>query len=300
MKNIKKIILLLLIGALVLTGCGKGTKDENSIVIGGKKFSEQVILVNILEQLIEGRTDIKVVNQADLGATDVLHQGMRDKDLDMYVEYTGTAYTIVMKEELDTTDPQEIYDRVKDYYNTEYEMTWLTPFGFNNTYCIALRSDMANELGVETISDLKDHAPNLVLGSTFDFLEREDGIENFNKTYSISWKDNKGMDPGLMYSAVKEKQIDAIVAFATDGRIPRFDLKILEDDLGFFPPYFGAVVVNDDVLESFPEIASLIDELAPHLTMEKMAELNSIVDIDGVSEAKVAQDFLVETGLLSK
>lgn len=293
----KKILLALLIITLLLVGCGRGS-SEDSITIGGKKFTEQVILVHILEQLIEARTDIDVVNQADLGATDVLHQGMLDKDLDMYVEYTGTAYMIVLKGRLDTTDPQVIYDRVKDHYAKEYEMTWLTPFGFNNAYCVAIRSAMAEELSIEKISDLKEHAPDMILGSDFDFLEREDGLDNFNKLYALAWKDNKGMDQGLMYSAVKEGQLDAIIAYATDGRIPRFNLKILEDDQGFFPPYFGAVVVNNDTLEKHPEIADLIDELAPHLTMEKMAELNSRVDIDGEMEAKVAQEFLEEAGLL--
>jgi osmoprotectant transport system substrate-binding protein len=296
----KRLILGLLIVTLLLVGCGRGSSNENSITIGGKKFTEQVILVHILEQLIEERTELDVVNQADLGATDVLHQGMLDKDLDMYVEYTGTAYAIILKAELDTTDPQIIYDRVKEHYSSEYAMTWLTPFGFNNTYCIALRSEMADELGIEKISDLKEHAPNMTLGSDFDFLEREDGIDNFNQLYSLTWKDNTGMDAGLMYGAIREGQLEAIVAYATDGRIPRFDLKILEDDLAFFPPYFGAVVVNNDTLEKHPEIAALIEELAPHLSMEKMAELNSRVDIDNELEANVARDFLEEAGLLNK
>lgn len=296
----KKILLLLLIISMLLVGCGGSTSNENSITIGGKKFTEQVILVHILEQLIEERTDIDVMNQADLGATDVLHQGMLDKDLDMYVEYTGTAYAIILKAELDTTDPQVIYDRVKEHYSEEYDMTWMTPFGFNNTYCIAIRSEMAEELGIEKISDLKEHAPNMTLGSDFDFLEREDGIDNFNQLYGLTWKDNTGMDPGLMYGAIQEEQLEAIVAYATDGRIPRYNLKVLEDDLAFFPPYFGAVVVNNDTLEKHPEIAELVEELAPHLTMEKMAELNSRVDIDNEMEAKVAQDFLEEAGLINK
>lgn len=296
----KRIFLVLLVCALAVTGCGKGSKDENTVVIGGKKYTEQVILVHILDQLIEDRTDIKVINKADLGATDILHQGMLDKDLDMYVEYTGTAYAIILKAELDTTDPQVIYDRVKDYYSKEFNMTWLTPFEFNNTYATAVRSETAEELGLEKTSDLKGKAEELTLASDFDFLEREDGIENYNKTYGLTWKDNIGMDPGLMYSAVKEKQIDAIIAYATDGRIPRFDLKLLEDDQAFFPPYFAAPVVNNEILEKHPEIADILGELAPHLTMGKMAELNSQVDIDGELESKVARDFLAEAGLLTK
>lgn len=298
----KRLLVALLILSLiaVMVGCTPDSSREDTITIGGKKYTEQIILVHILEQLIENRTDLAVVNRADLGATDILQQGMLDGDLDMYVEYTGTAYAIVLKAELDTTDPGVIYDRVKEYYDEELAMTWLTPFGFNNTYAIAVRSAKAEELNLEKISDLRKHAPAMTLGSDFDFLEREDGLDNFNEIYGLTWKDNHGMDPGLMYSAVKDDQIDAIVAYATDGRIPRFDLKLLDDDLGFFPPYFGAVVITNDSLEKHPEIADLIAELAPHLTMEKMAELNSLVDIDGLMEARVAEDFLKETGLLDQ
>lgn len=299
----KKPFLVLLIFTVILTGCGNASQNnddnDNTIAIGGKKYTEQIILVHILEQLLSDRTDLNIVNKGDLGATNVLHQAMLDKDIDMYVEYTGTAYAIFLDEELDTTDPQIIYDRVQDYYNKEFDMTWLEPFGFNNTYAITVRSEVAEELGLEKISDLKEYAPDFILGSDFDFLERDDGIVNFNKAYGLTWKDNIGMDPGLMYSAIKEGRVDAIVAYATDGRISRYNLKILEDDLAFFPPYYAAPVVNNDTLEKFPEIADILNELAPHLTMEKMSELNSRVDIDNEPESKVAHDFLVEAGLLT-
>lgn len=295
----KRILLILLIGVFALTGCS-GSKDENSLTISGKKYTEQIILASMLEQLIMDRTDIDVINRGDLGSTDVLHQGMLDGDLDMYVEYTGTAYLIVLKEELDTTDPQIIYDRVKDSYDEEYGMTWLTPFEFSNTYCMAVRAETADELGLEKISDIKEYAGDLKLVSSFDFLEREDGAQNFNETYNLTWKDHRGMDPGLMYSAIKEKQVDGIIAFATDGRIPRFDLKILEDDLGFFPPYYPAPVITNEALERFPELADIVAELAPHMTMEKMSELNAKTDIDNTPESQVARDFLIEIGLIAK
>lgn len=289
---------LSLVAGVFATGCSNGSEEKNTLTIGGKKFTEQVILVSILEQLIENRTEIDVVNQADLGATDVLQQGMVDKDIDMYVEYTGTAYMIVLKGELDTNDPQIIYDRLQDHYNEKYNMKWLTPFGFNNTYCIAVKSEDAEQYGLEKISDLKGYSEDMILGTDFDWLEREDGAEYFNKAYGLTWKDIRGMDPGLMYSAVKEEQIEAIVAYATDGRIPGYDLKVLDDDLAFFPPYFGTVVINNDALEKFPEVSDLVDELAPFLTMEKMQELNKLVDIDRMPEATVAKDFLTESGLI--
>lgn len=298
----KKVILLFLSLVLVLSACGGGATGEgdNTVVVSGKKFTEQVLLVHIMAQALEENTDINVVRRADLGATDVLHQAMSDEEIDIYAEYTGTAYMIVLKEELDTTDPAVIYGRVQDYYNENYNITWLDPFQFNNTYAIALRKDHAEELGVEKISDLVPHATNLSLGSDFDFLEREDGFDNFNAVYGLEWGDNRGMDPGLMYTAVKDGEIDAVTAYATDGRIPRFDLKILEDDKQFFPPYFAAPIVRNEVLERHPEIAEVLNQLAPHLTMEKMAELNSRVDIDGDREETVAREFLVELGLVSE
>jgi osmoprotectant transport system substrate-binding protein len=297
----KKITLLLLAVALVLSACAGGTEEEaDTVVIGGKKFTEQIILVHMMTQLLEEKTDLDVVERADLGPTDVMHQAMLDGDVDIYAEYTGTAYMTVLKEELDTTDPDVIYDRVKQAYDEEYSMTWLEPFQFNNTYAIAMREDHAEELGIEKISDLVSHAPQLSLGSDFYFFEREDGFDNFNAVYGLEWGDSKGMDPGLMYSAVRDEQIDAITAYATDGRIPRFNLKILEDDKSFFPPYFAAPVIRNEVLEKHPEIADVLNELAPHLTMEKMAELNSIVDIDGKQSSEVARDFLIEIGLISE
>lgn len=295
----KKLTLLLLALTLVLSACGGG-KDENTIVIGGKKFTEQIILVNLMSQLLEEKTDLDVVEKADLGPTDVLQQAMKDGDIDIYAEYTGTAYMIVLKEELDTTDPDLIYDRVKKGYEEKYDITWLDPFQFNNTYAIAMREEQAEELGIEKVSDMPAHSSDLILGSDFDFLEREDGITNFNEVYGLEWKENKGMDPGLMYSAVKDGNLDAITAYATDGRIPRFDLRIIEDDKGFFPPYFAAPIMPKELLEKHPEIADVLNELAPHLTMEKMAELNSKVDIDGERSSTVAKDFLIEAGLIAE
>lgn len=310
MKKFLFSILIVLL-ALSVAACGgtsgrsgggsesAGKKDR--LVIAGKQFTEQVILAHMLSELIQKNTDdLEVVTRANLGPTDVLMQGMKDGDIDMYVEYTGTAYMIVLKQQLDTQDPDVIYDRVKKGYEEQYGITWLTPFRFNNTYAIAIREEQAQELNIVTISDLAKHAKDFVLGTEYDFLEREDGIKNFNKTYGIEWKEVRGMDRGLTYDALKNKEVDAIVAFATDGRIPKFNLRVLQDDKQFFPPYFGTAIIKMDKLEKHPEIAELIDKLAPLLTDETMAQLNSRVDIDGEEEDQVAHDFLVEHGLIQE
>lgn len=294
----RKITVLCLVFSLIVSGCGGGNEGD-VIEVAGKSFTEQILLTHIIEYALEENTELTIRSRPDTGATDVLHPAIQAGEIDIYPEYTGTGYMIVMEEELDTTDPQVIYERVKEYYNENFNITWLAPYQFNNTWMIALRRETADELGVKTVSDLVKYAPGLTLGSDFDFLERADGLRNFNETYQIDgWRDNIGMDPGLMYTAIAEGEVDAITAYATDGRIPRFDLVLLEDDRGFFPPYYAAPLVRTEVLDKHPEIADVLNRISPHLTMEKMAELNSRVDIDGELETKVAKDFLVEIGVI--
>lgn len=284
----------------ILSGCGQGTgEDETVISIAGKSYTEQILLTHIMAIALEENTDLTIDARPDTGATDILHPAIQQGEIDIYPEYTGTAYMVVMEEELDTTDPEVIYNRVKEYYEQEFDITWLDPYQFNNTYAIAVNRNTAEELGLKTVSDLVEHASEMTLGSDFDFLERSDGLTNFNAKYGIEdWGRNVGMDPGLMYAAIREEEVDAITAYATDGRIPRFDLVLLEDDQQFFPPYFAAPIIRNEVLEAYPEIGEVLNQVSPHLTMETMADLNSKVDIDGELASKVAREFLIEVGLI--
>lgn len=297
------IFILLTVGLLAACGqssssSGVDTSPENTVVVSGKKFTEQVILGNMISILLEERTDLNVVNRSDLGETDVLHQGMLDGDIDLYIEYTGTGYSIVLKEELDTNDPEEIYERTKRGYEENYSFTWLEPFAFNNTYAISLRGDLAEELGVETMSDLAQHTDQLTFGAPPAFYEREDGFEAMNETYQFTWAGSKQMDFGLMYTAANNGEVDVISGFTTDGQITRYQLKVVEDDLQFFPPYDAAPVIREEVLERHPEIADLLAELGAYLTPEVMSELNGLVDEEGQREDRVARQFLEDQGLI--
>lgn len=296
-------VLFLILVISVLAACGTissgvDTSPENTVVVSGKKFTEQVILAHMLATLLEERTELNVVNRADLGETDVLHQAMLDGDVDVYVEYTGTGFSIVLKEELDTNDPEEIYTRTKKGYEERYQFTWLAPFAFENTYAISLRSDLAEELGVETMSDLAVYAEQLTFGAPPAFYEREDGFDGMNETYGLSWAGSRQMDFGLMYSAAANGEVDVISGFTTDGQITRYGLKVLEEDQQFFPPYDAAPVIRQEVLERHPEIADLFAELGSYLTPESMSELNALVDEDSQREDRVARDFLIEKGLI--
>lgn len=298
-KNIALVLVFLL--SIAFMACGapteKGAKD--SIVIGGKAFTEQDILVYLVGELIEKNTDLSVEKKGYLGGTNILAESIESGDLDIYIEYTGTALMSVLKEDVNT-DSKEVLELITKRYAEEKNLSILSPLGFNNTYAITIRKEMAEELGIKTITDLADHSQNLVFAGTQEFMERKDGYEPFIKVYNMNFSDPKGMDPGLSYTALKEGQIDVGTAFATDGRIPAFDLLVLEDDKHFFPPYDAVPVVRNDLIEAHPEVKELLESLAGELTDEVMASLNSKVDIDKMDSEEVAHQWLLENGFVTE
>ncbi|WP_018923640.1 glycine betaine ABC transporter substrate-binding protein [Salsuginibacillus kocurii] len=294
----KKLLSMIIGSSLILGACGD---DEDTVVVGGKDFTEQIILTHMIADLLEENTDLNIDREVDVGSTDVLTQGMQDEDIDLYVEYTGTSYITVLNEEIDPEDPPEaevIYDAVQEGYNEEFDVSWLEPFDFENRYGLAMREEDTDE--IETQTELGDHSEELILGHNADFAEREDGLAPMNEMYEYEWGGTEQMDEGLMYDAVRNEEVDVIAAFTTDGRIPAFDLEILEDDMGYFPPYFAAPIIRNEVLEAHPEIEEQLNELGSLLTEEVMAELNAEVDIDHELEETVANDFLVENGLIEE
>lgn len=305
----KKLTILVFSFALLLSGCGgaggtdsdgEGNGDQDTIIVSGKEYTEQFIMADLLYHLLNENLDANVVHEGSLGSVAVLHQAMMDGDIDLYIEYTGTAYMNVLDMELDTTDPDTIYERTKEGYEENFNFIWLDPFEFNNTYALSMRGDHAEELGVKTNSDLIDLAPEMIFASEFDFYERPDGYNALNEAYGYSWAESIDMDPDLMYDALRDGEADVITGFTTDPRIPAYDLAVLEDDQSFFPPYFAAPVIRQDTLEAHPEIEALLNEIGPHLTDEKVAELNGQVNIDGMDSSDVAWEFLVDIGMIEE
>lgn len=284
--------------SLILTGCapGGGAADK-TITIGGKNFTEQDILVYIMRDIIEAKTDLKVETKPWLGGTLVVSKALDRGDIDLYAEYTGTALTVQLAHE-PMNDPQEVYNFVKKEYAEKKNLTWLEPFGLNNTYTLTMRRSHAEELGIETFSDLAKKAPDLILACEGEFLERDDGYKGLQRVYGMKFKDTKSMDAGLMYKSVKEGKADVCDAFATDGRIDAFDLKVLKDDKQFFPPYYAAPVVRNDTLEKHPEIKDALNSLAGKLTDDVMRRLNGEVDIHKKKAEDVAREWLKSEGLI--
>ncbi|RXT03588.1 glycine/betaine ABC transporter substrate-binding protein [Ammoniphilus sp. CFH 90114] len=301
----KKGFALLMSGVLSLSlmACGNdaqvGSAGSNGkVVVSGKNFSEQDILVHVISSLIEEKTDLTVERKPFLGGSQLVHSALLKGDVDIYPEYTGTAWISILKEE-NVSDPEETYNKTKAAYEEQFGLTWLEPLGFNNTYTLSMRADHAEELGIETISDLAKHAPNLTMGATQEFLERPDGYKGLQEVYEgLVFQSTKGLDPGLTYGAVKDGAVDVNDAFSTDGRIPAFNLKSLEDDKNFFPPYYAAPVVRMDTLEAHPELRDVLNQLGGKLDETTMAELNAKVDLEGQKARDVAENWLKEQGLM--
>ncbi|WP_350342797.1 glycine betaine ABC transporter substrate-binding protein [Proteinivorax tanatarense] len=290
----KLTFILILALPLIFIGCS--SNDEDVISIGGKDFTEQDILVYITGELIQEQTDLEVNYETWLGGTNVVDGALQRGDLDMYVEYTGTALINLLDLEL-VNDPQEAYDIVASEYE-EMGIKWLEPLGFNNTYVLSMREDKAQQLGVETISDLKEHADDLTLGATHEFLERVDGYQGLQETYGFEFGSTAGFDPGLTYAAVRDGNADVNDAFATDGRIIAFNLKMLEDDKNFFPPYYAAPIIRKDTLEAHPELEEVLNLLAGRIDDETMSSLNARVDLEDEQARDVARDWLQSEGLI--
>lgn len=302
MRNLK--CHTLLIGMLILSffslfflSCTKDT-DCSTIRIGSKSFSEQFILAEIMAQLIENRTTLKVERIFNLGGTMICHNALMNGEIDLYPEYTGTGLTAILQQDV-IVDPDEAYKIVSRKYHDAYQLKWLQPFGFNNTYALTVRGSDARKKGWTAISDLVSAGSALKAGFTAEFIERSDGYPGLKKKYDLSFQSVKDMDPGLMYRAIAEKEVDVISAFATDGRIRAYDLFPLEDDSLFFPPYYAAPVVRLDIVKKYPDVEKVLLQIAGIIDNSTMQQLNYAVDEKKQSPEEAARKYLRETGLIS-
>jgi osmoprotectant transport system permease protein len=268
-----------------------------TIRIATKNFTEQLIIGEMMAQLLEARTRLTVTRDFNLAGTMICHEALVHGEMDLYPEYTGTALTAILKQEV-IADPQKAYDAVAEAYLEKYDLVWLEPFGFNNTYAITVRASDADEHGWTTISDLKDDAAGLRAGFTAEFSERPDGYPGLQAVYDIDFGSVDDFDPQLMYDAIAHNEVDVICAFATDGRIAAYSLKPLKDNYGFFPPYYAAPVVRAEFLDEHPEVRHVLAALAGRLDDATMQRLNYKVDENRRDPADVAYEFLVDEGLL--
>lgn len=298
MKNkwIQK-LMILLISLLVLSACTPSTNQEETIIVGGKNFTEQFIMSEMLSMLIEEKTDLNTELKTNLSGT-VLFEAIKAQEVDLYLEYTGTALIYLGEEP--TTDPDEVLEIVIEGFEKELDMRWSKPYGFNNTYAMVVTQETADQYNLKTVSDMAAVADQLTLGGSYTFTERADGYPGLSEHYNFEFKDVRGIEPSLMHAVLEQGDVDVISAFATDGQIAAFQRVILEDDKQFFPPYDAAVIARSEVLEAHPELVDVLNLLAGRIDDLKMSELNAKVDLDQMEPRDVARDFLVEEGLIDQ
>jgi osmoprotectant transport system substrate-binding protein len=293
-------VLVAMVAVLALVaGCGKGGAQSGKVTIGSKDFSESILLGEIVAQLIEGNSDMKVERKLNLGGTTVNFDGVKNGDLDMYVEYDGTAYGVHLAHTEPITDPSKVYGQVKAEFEEKFKLTWSQPFGFNNTYALAMPQALAEQYNIKTYSDLAKHSGEFVFGTTNEFMGRQaDGYDPLVATYGYNFKNVKKMTAGLRYPAIGQNEIQVMDAYATDGKLKEFDMVILEDDKKFFPPYNAAVLVRMDTLERNPGLLDVLNKLGGVMSDEVMQELNYRVDVKTETVEAVAKDFLTSKGLI--
>ncbi len=293
------------IAATSLAGSAVLAQDLPELTVGSTNYTEQFILGEMMALLLED-AGFPINVEHNIGGTLVIHEARNAGDIDVHAEYTGSGLTVIGVDVADVkTDEmspeevvEEVYQVVKDGYQEEFNAVWLDSIGLNNTYALALRREHAEELGVTTISDLEEHADDLTFGATQEFTVRPDGLPGLAELYGFEFGNVNSMESGLMYQALENEDVDVISAFATDGRIVSLDFVLMEDDKGFFPPYYAAPVVRGEVLEANPEIADILNQMGGLLDNETMAGLNLRVDEGGEEPRPVAEDFLTEQGLI--
>ena len=283
-------LLLICLCALLAAACGS---RPSAIRVGSKNFSEQVLLGEVVAQALEGR-GLQVDRKLNLGGTFVCHQAIVAGELDLYPEYTGTAYTAILKEK-PVTDPAAVRRRVSDEYARRWKLIWSPPLGFENTFALVVRPDDAARLKLATISDLAARGSELRPGFGYEFVERADGYPGLARAYGLSFKERPvEMDLGLLYPALASRRVDVVAGNSTDGLIAAIGGVVLADDRHYFPPYEAAFVVRGAVWRDRPEVKQVLESLAGRLDAERMRRWNAQLDKDKKRPEDVAREVLRE------
>ena len=267
--------------------------SPGTVVIGSKNFTEQVILGEILAQEIEKETNLRVERQFNLGGTLICHEAVKAGKIDGYVEYSGTAFTGILREK-PLNDARLVSQKLQEIYPEKFNLEVFPSLGFENTFAIVIRGETASQYNLKTLSQAAKYTPNWQAGFGYEFLEREDGYKGLAKTYGLTFaQPPKVMDLGLMYRALAEKQVDLVAGNSTDGLIPVLDLVILEDDRRYFPPYEAVPIFNRDSLRKYPQLRQVLAKLTGKITSTAMQKLNYQVDGRNRRVEEVVKEFLV-------
>jgi osmoprotectant transport system permease protein len=276
------------------SGSPRAQPESAHVVVGSKDFTESALLGEIVAQLLEAR-GVSVERQFELGGN-LPHDALLGGKIDLYPEYTGTAFTAILKH-APVTDPRAVYEQVKQEYATKFHLAVSEPLGFDNTFAILVRGVDARRLKLKTISDAVPHARNWRAGFGQDFMTRADGYPGFSKAYDLKFAEQpREMDLSLTYIALASGKVDLIAGNSTEGRIAALDLFQLEDDRHYFPPYEGVYLVRQDSLARAPALNEVLAKLAHAISTEEMRQLNYEVDANKRGQAEVVREWIKKKG----
>lgn len=294
MKKVWIVMLLTAAMVLSLTGC---QKRYDTIQIASKPMTEQFILTEILKQLIEHDTNLKVeITKGVGGGTTNIHPAMLNGEFDIYPEYTRTAWFSVLKME-DNPEDEVLYQELQKRYE-ELGLVFTGLYGFSNSYGLAVRKETAEQYNLQTFSQLAAVSDQLVFGGNYDYIEKEDGYPLLCAAYGMEFKDTVDMEIALKYKALEQKDIDVMNAFTTDAQLTNEELVLLKDDLEFFSTYLAGTVVRKEIVDKYPELRGVFEKMTGLITEADMIIMNYDVEVMGKEDAAVAEEFLHSKGLL--
>lgn len=295
-KNIKRLVILMVLIMMLssFSGCSNA-KEE--IQLGGQNVNEIVILSHMAKLLIDDQTNYDVTLNTEFNGSSVLHQAMSQGEIDLYPTWTGTQLTGILRYEGENMSQEDTYNYVKQGFEEQFNMTWSEPFGFNNTYAFVVKEENAEKYNLEKCSDLADYAPEWKLAGDENFDTRADAYPGWSEAYGIEFGEVINLQYGVIYRAIDADEVDVAAAYSTDSRIKSLGLTILEDDKEFFPAYSGAYVMSENMVENYPEVIDIVNQLGGLINTEQMIELNYKYD-NGEEPDTIARNFLIEAGLL--
>ena len=268
------------------------SNNKDSVTVASKPTGEQFILGEIMAQLIENETDLQVIRKFGIGGgTTNIHPALLNGEVDMYVEYTGTGWMNVLKQKL-PPDNRVPLTEIQALYEEQFQLKWLGLLGFNNTYALAIPDSLAQQFNISTNSDLARNSQHFTFGAEFDFFERPDGYDGLVKKYGFHFASINEMDINLRYNAIVQGKVNAIDAFTTDAKIVAQNLKVLEDDLNYFPSYEAGIIISMQTLEAHPELEELLCRLNGKINTATMMHMNYEVEVENKDPKTVAQSFI--------
>jgi osmoprotectant transport system permease protein len=276
---------------------GAASPRPAAVVIGSKPFGESYLLAELFAQLLEAR-GLPVTRRFGLGGTEIVFPALQQGAIDVFPEYTGSGLLVILKAPIER-DPAAVFDVVAREFSRRFDVRWLPPLGFENTYAMSVRTEMAERLGLRTLSDFAKVSAGMRAGFTADFIGLPDGLPGLRQAYGLAPASVSALAQQVKYQALVEGAVDIIDAYSTDGLLDRYPLTVLEDDRGFFPPYDAAALVRGELARRRPEAVAALAELSGRLDVRRMRRLNARLEVNGEDVAIVARDALRELGLVA-